>query len=174
MARKSGFVRRQNVMVRETLWVAIVPTLTALGAASVAVLFGGFSGAALALRPFTVVRTRGLLHLASDQQAASEVQHVALGMSVVSEQALAIGVTAVPTPAADQDSDLFFVYEEIANVVTFQTAVGGYNEGQLLHYDSKAMRKVEQGSDVAIVVETMSTSFGASIVKSGRMLIKLH
>jgi hypothetical protein len=46
-------------MVRETLWMGIAASDTALASASSVVLFGGFSAAQLALRPFTIVRTRG-------------------------------------------------------------------------------------------------------------------
>jgi len=37
----------------------------------------------------------------SDQFVATEGYEIAIGMAVVSDQALAIGVTAVPTPFTD-------------------------------------------------------------------------
>jgi len=129
----------------------------------------------LALRPFTVVRTRGVFSHASDQVAAVERQVTSLGMAVVSDQAVAIGVTAVPTPEADRESDLFFVYETLQSRFVFVTAAGFDAQSMTsLYYDSKAMRKVEDGQDIVVVLETASISNGVDAVISGRMLIKLH
>jgi len=175
MARKSGFVRRHGVMRRESLWIFIAPTNTVLAAASTAVLFSGFNAAALALRPFTIVRTRGILGSTSDQTAATEFYHWAFGIAVVSDQALAIGVTAVPTPMTDRASDLWFVYEEQMGELLFKDATGiQQNAIAQQSFDSKAMRKVEEGQDIAISVETAATSNGALVKKAGRMLLKLH
>ncbi len=170
---KSGFLLRGGVMRRETVWVEIAATNTALGAASTAVLFTGFSATLLALRPFTIVRTRGSWLVSSDQNSATETQMVALGMAVVSDQALAIGVTAVPTPFTDLSSDLFFLHEIATRRLEFITGIGAvWQVG--MPFDSKAMRKVEEGADVALSIETSGVSDGANVSKSGRMLIKLH
>ena len=48
----------------------------------------------------------------SDQSAATELFIGNLGLAVVSDQATAVGVTAVPTPATDRGSDLWFLIEE--------------------------------------------------------------
>jgi len=174
MARKSGFVRRHGVMRRETVWLTIPYQATSIGAASTAVLAGTLNAAGLALRPFTIVRVRGFFHVRSDQNAAEETWGMSMGYSVVSDQASAIGVTAVPTPEADRDSDLFFVYE---SVVGWQGISSGTSAGELgigKEFDSKAMRKVEQGQDVAIAVETPAVVSAGVITESARMLIKLH
>jgi len=96
-SRRSGFTTRGGRSVRESLWFDGPVFNTNMGAASTAVLVSSLSAAALALRPFTVVRTRGSMFLETDQQAASEFYQAAIGCCVVSDQAVAIGVTAVPT-----------------------------------------------------------------------------
>ena len=172
---KSGFITRGGVRRRETAWFAIPPSSNTLAAASVAVLSGSFNAAALALRPFTIVRTRGILHFRSDQTGALENYQAAFGMAVVYDQAVAIGVTAVPTPDTDRGSDLFFVFEEGYSQFTFISGVGVDPDGGLtFRYDSKAMRKVEVGQDVAITAEATALSAGVTVVDGGRMLIKLH
>ena len=98
---------------------------------------------------------------------------VALGMSVVTSQATGVGITAVPTGYADLASDLFFVYEQFFGEFRVNSAVGtetyvGKN------YDSKAMRKVPDGSDIAVTLENSSLSQGLTVLHAGRMLIKLH
>jgi len=110
------------------------------------------------------------LSLRSDQEGASESQVAAFGMAVVSDQAIAVGVTAVPTPTTDTGSDLFYVYEWL--LARFQPTEGpAYSERVV---DSKAMRKVEDGQDVAIVMETGTNTSGVLLAGFVRMLIKIH
>ncbi len=174
--RKSGLFRRGGKTVRETMWIAIDPTDTALAAASNAALIGVLNAAALALRPFTVIRTRGIFHVISDQIAAAENFGAALGFAVVSTQASGIGATAVPLPDVDRGSDLFFVYEEILGRFIFISGAGFENVGnQALHrYDSKAMRKVNDDQDIVTVIQAQSIVSSGQVKHAGRMLIKLH
>ena len=168
-------IMRGGHQVRETRWLNINPVEITRAAASSATLAFVFTAAELALRPFTIIRTRGVFGVRTDQLVATEAYSGSLGMAVVSEQATGIGVTAVPTPETDRDSDLFFVYESLAgeflfaDATSFQSAAGRWST-----FDSKAMRKVPDGSDVAVTIETSSISSGAIFHISGRMLIKLH
>ncbi len=174
-SRKSGFVLRGGVMRRETLWFFGQGARVTLTAASQAVVVTTLNAAALALRPFTIVRTRGLLRVESDQVAATERQDIAYGHCVVSDQAVAIGVTAVPTPATDDGSDLWFVYERVMNDFTFLSSTGARPMGVSQYFDSKAMRKVEgDSSDAISVVESSTISLGAIITMHYRQLVKLH
>ena len=174
-ARRSGFVRRGGHMVRETIWGDVVATSTNLPGANSGVLINVTGAGFLALRPFTVVRLRGLLYIASDQAAASETQLAAFGACVVTDQAAAIGITAVPTPFIDQDSDSWFAYETMANDFLFDGGGQGGNTGRVHRYDSKAMRKVEDGSQVIFVIENSALAAdGCNITHSARLLIKLH
>jgi len=174
MARKSGHVFRGNRMRRESMWLTIAASRTNLGA-GVSALTAQLNAAALALRPFTVVRTRGFIFVRSDQIAATEDYGAAMGHAVVSSQAAAIGVTAVPTPVTDRGSDLFFVYEEGHGEIAFSTAAGFREIGHYAPFDSKAMRKVNDDQTIIIVVENTAESTDAvSITEGGRFLIKLH
>ena len=175
-ARRSGLVLRGGRNVRQTRWLFVSEVATVLPAANSAVLTNSFNAAALALAPFTIVRYRGVFHAESDQQAASETYALAFGMSVVSEQAVAIGITAVPTPSIDRGSDLWFVYEEIVGVIGIRATDGISGAGGVLKMvDSRAMRKVEEGQDLAVVVENGAiTANGSATRTSGRLLIKLH
>jgi len=172
--RKSGFIQRGGRMRRETLWFELAATTTTLGAASTAVLFTGLDATLLAMRPFTVVRVRGMLHVASDQIAATEDYQAAIGLAVVSDQAIAIGVTAVPTPFTDIGSDLWFLHEIVLGTLRFSTASGWNDVGHLRVLDSRAMRKVEEGQDIDVSIETSAASTGVVVQKAGRLLIKLH
>jgi len=158
---------------RESEWFSVPfssTTMTALGGT----LISSLNAAALALRPFTVVRTRLELFVVSDQEGASEVYNGALGMAVVSDQAAAIGVTAIPTPVTDLASDLWFVHQPFFGSIVVITAIGAINEGWPYTVDSKAMRKVNGDQDVVIVGEVSGISSGATLQMAGRMLVKLH
>ena len=170
-ARRSGYITRGGKNVRETLWSAtslqISSTITA---ASTAVVMTSFAAGVLALRPFTIVRTRGVWGIRSDQTASIESQALGLGMAVVTDQAVAIGVTAVPTPGTDADSDAFYVYE----VLLQRNIIAGEQPMRFASFDSKAMRKVEDGFDGVSVVETGPASNGLVVELQFRCLIKLH
>ncbi len=160
---------------RQTLWLPLAVGTDTLTSASSATLVASLNAAALALRPFTIVRTRGILELHSDQQATTESQQVGFGQCVVSDQAAAIGITAVPTPDTDASSDLWFVYEWMMSTQRIITQVGFEEPSSSVHYfDSKAMRKVPDGGDLITVIEASSISSGLIIVSQLRTLIKLH
>ena len=173
--RKSGFIVRDGARKRETIWIGGAAFNQSLVTQTTVVLVTSLNAAALAFRPFTIVRTRGVIRVRSDQNAAAEDYGASYGRCVVSEQASAIGVTAVPTPTTDNVSDLWYVYEFMLGSLQVQTAVGLFEGGQERIIDSKAMRKVEDGEDVISVVEGAGTGFsGAQISGFTRMLVKLH
>jgi len=174
MARKFRNIRGVTRQVRETSWIGLGGTEAPLAGTSTAVLAAGFSATTLSLRPFTIVRTHVYLSVASDQQLAVESFQMAYGHAIVSDQAFAIGVTAVPTPQTDHDSDLWMVHQWIGGRLQFATAAGFGEYSKTVEIDSKAMRKVEEGQDIAIVIESGSGSEGMRVFKAGRLLIKLH
>ena len=171
--RKSGFILRGGAMRRKTFWFGVTDVLATVAAGANPVLITQLNAAALALRPFTVVRTRGILMIVTDQEAADETQHGVYGEIVVSDQAAAIGITALPTPATDAQST-FHVYEWIMASFRFGTAVGFSNVSTVREFDSRAMRKVEEGQTVIAVVEAGAAGQGFDFSVASRTLIKLH
>ncbi len=175
VGRKSGFIRRSGVMRRETVWIAATVSNRTIAAASTAVVDRALNAAALALRPFTVVRSRYQTSIQSDQSAATEDQLGAMGQCVVSDQAVTVGVTAVPNPLTDIGSDLWMLWEGFNSSFLFKTAVGSDAQFATSRaVDSKAMRKVEEGQDLVVVMESGGTSGGFTLSTFGRVLLKLH
>ncbi len=174
MARNRTYVRGAAAIAQKRLtsWFQFAPTNASMAAAGGTVVFS-LNAAALAMRPFTIIRTRFEYKLRSDQAAAMEEQTAAFGMAIVSDQAVAVGVTAVPTPIAEMGSDLWFLYKLIfadESALTDRTkrARGG-------SVDSKAMRKVDIGQDLVVVAEMDTTTGGGVILTlGGRMLIKVN
>ena len=165
------FVRSRGVSTRRlSTWFFISPAETTLASSTTAVLLGTLNAAALAMRPFTIVRTHMAIWLRSDQAAAVETQSCALGLAVVSDQAVAVGISAVPTPATDIGSQLWLAHRFInADESSLTDRTRG---GQFLQLDSKAMRKVEVGQDLAIVAEGSGPGSGMVLGIAGRILIK--
>ena len=156
---------------RSSLWLGFAAGTTTLTASS-ATLINVLNAGALALRPFTVVRTHLNVSVASDQSAASELMIGAMGTIVVKTSATGIGITAVPSPITDINDD-WFVFQGFSNRYEFLSAVGAARVDVQYEIDSKAMRKVDDGDDIVLVAE-MQTGVGALIQITGRMLIKLH
>ncbi len=157
--------------MRETLWLGVDFSIDTIAAPPGPIFLGALNATALALRPFTVVRSRGELYLTSDQEAAAENQQAAFGIAVVSDQASSIGITALPTPFVDSNSDLWLVYQ-IMNNRTVANPVA--NVGTRYQFDSKAMRKVEDGQDLVSVVEASTQGNGLFVFSATRHLLKLH
>jgi len=160
---------------RLTRWLDLIPVITGFTTTGSAIMFS-LTTAEKALRPFTIVRTRLQIGIVSDQVIATEEALGAVGVAVVSDQAEAIGITAVPTPTTDMASDLWLVHQIIMTGFTFASGVG-ISEPGFFQYsvDSKAMRKVQDGEDVVVVAEGNSASTGGfNLVVGGRMLVKLN
>ena len=176
-AGKSGFIIRNGGRRRETIWFGGTAFTQAIATTTSVALVQSLNAAALALRPFTIIRTRGVIRVRSDQNGANEDYGASFGKAVVSDQASAVGVTAVPTPTTESASDLWFVYEFVMGQLQVPTAVGAYEAGVERIIDSKAMRKVEDGQDLVSVIEGPGAGFssvGASISGFTRTLVKLH
>ncbi len=174
MAHQRGF-RGRGTARRETSWLDIEPVDVNFSAPGSVAITHVMTAAELAKRPFTVVRTRVSLHIGSDQVAANEMQIGAFGLCVVSSQALAIGVTAVPTPLTDLASDLWFAHQIMMTDFFFVSAVGiDADGGAYFEIDSRAMRKVNDDQEIVLVGEAASTSLGFNLDIAGRLLIKEH
>ena len=173
IGRRSGLVLRGGRNRRDTIWGATPTTTVTISSGGTAVLAFALDTAGLALRPFTVVRERLYWYIRSDVLTGGEFYGGALGSCVVSDEARAIGVTAVPTPITEQGSDLWMLYAQ-----QFGRFGGTAVEevGKDKDVDSRAMRKVEDGQDFITVLETGATTESISMISviGGRCLLKLH
>jgi len=110
-----------------------------------------------------VRRTRGLLHVTSDQSAAQEEQFGAMGMMIVSDLALAAGAASIPGPVTDANDDAWFVWVPFAQLCAVNLGASGVNSlppGSPYHFDSKVMRRVPEGFGIAVMVENGGSANG--------------
>jgi len=175
MARRAALPHRVRGSGRLTTWRAIPLTRTTLTATG-GTIINSLDSVELAKRPFTIIRVHLEVMIELDQLVTSEQYLTAIGMCVVSSQANAIGVTAVPTPMTDIESDLWFLHRFMFGNISVGTVVGFEEPGSREYaLDTKAQRKVDDDQDVVIVGEVNSTvGDGAIMTVAGRMLIKEH
>ena len=176
MGRRSFQRGYQRSPGRLTEWFASPEQTSAvvLGA-NTFILQNFLAAAGLAKRPFTVTRTHMEFWLRSDQDAVDEFAPVGVGFSVVSTEASAIGVTVVPQPLTQPQSDKFFLHQYMManNERGYSAATLPAATWQRYTVDSKAQRKVQDGEDIVVVVENSSAAGGAFFLLQFRMLVKL-
>ncbi len=174
MARRiTRMIRGRAVEVRQNVWLGTQITQTAIGANTV-ILAATLNAAALALRPFTIIRSHLLIAWASDQEAADEDALGVYAETIVSEQASAAGVASIPDPGSDADAS-WYVFQPMHQQFRFSSAAGFESVvGRQYIVDSKAMRKVGNNDDSVAVVSNNDATHGATIAMVGRFMIKLH
>ena len=178
MAFRSRGVARRGIVTgarRKTLWLQF-PAQTAPQAlaANTTLLFSSLNAAALALRPFTVIRTVGSVFVSSDQQAASEAPFGSFGLVVVSDQAIAAGAASIPDAYTDNASD-WLLHRSWGVQFVLSSAVGIANSGlREFMFDQKGQRKVDIGQDLALMFTNASSANGGQFLSMVRILLKLH
>ena len=175
MARR---VRSRAVFVRPPartkIWIG-----NGLGATTLvsgATLVSSLNAAALALRPFTILRTRIVISLLSDQVAATEFLQAVYARIVVTDSAVTAGIASVPTPLSEPEAS-FYVYEPLFNNILVGATPGiqeNTGAANVTVVDSKAMRKVGIDDDVAGILHQRSAGLGSDLAIEGRTLIQLH
>ncbi len=168
--RRSRFVSHKRSSVKK--WFGIDVSATTI-AADASTLIASLNAGGLLDRPFTILRTRGVIHIETDQSAASESPAGVVGMIVVNDQALGAGSGSIPDPVPAADAP-WIVYEPFIDAFVLGDATGFVESaGVNITFDSKAMRKVGPNEDVALMCEE-AAGFGVSITMLGRMLVQLH
>ncbi len=108
----------------------------------------------------TVRRTRGMIAVSSEQAAAIEEQAGAFGLMKVNDIALAAGAASIPGPVTDGSDDAWFVWVPFAQR---SIASSGQTISFVYEFDSKAMRTVEEGFGLAVMVENAHATHAFAI-----------
>ena len=175
MARAFSRARRGPLVVsqkRASVWAFVDVDSIVVGANS-KVLVASLNAAALALRPFTIVRTHLTVFWESDQVAAAERPLGAFGMIVVTDQARAAGAGSVPHPVNEADAS-WFAWQGLISSLAFASGTGFVEpSGSSYSVDSKAMRKVGINEDMVLMAGNVSAAGGAILSIQGRFLLKM-
>ena len=162
---------------RQVAWASLVSTSATAVPGSSAVLLASFTSAALVdggLSPGTLIRVRGLLTVYSDQIAANEIWHGAIGLAVVSDAARAAGIASLPTPITEANTDFWQTWRPYGGRFSFITGAGFEAQGATNYeIDSKAMRKIKPGDAIVLVAE-QGAAVGSDLIVDMRLLFKYH
>ena len=169
MAR--GFTRtRARPTRRLTTWDATPPqTAYQAMAAATVILDTTFT----ATSPVTIVRVRGQLSIQSDQSAADEQPFGAVGLCVVSDEAAAVGVTAMPKPYIDAESDLWLLHEFWACPIQAGSDASFAVIDQNLRLDTKGMRKFSEDQTLVMMIENAHSAHGVIYRLDLRLLVMI-
>ena len=172
---KTSRFRRTSATRRRTGWED-GPNGTVAATVDSSALFG--NSQQIAQDGLTLVRIRGELNCALSTITTSldGFGRVAAGICVVSENAFAVGVTAIPTPADDIAWDGWIWYSIVSLFGPSATVSNSDGPANVrIPIDSKAMRKL-RAPDVLVGVMQFQTEIGAAVITcklNTRMLLKL-
>ena len=123
----------------------------------------------------TILRVVGGIAIQSDQLSAVETQSGAVGMCLVTDTAVAVGITALPDPVTDVQDDVWFFYQSFATQLFFSTAVAFDAQGSTwFPFDSKAKRIFHSGQTVAVVIANSHATHGLKVQFNFRMLTQVR
>ncbi len=101
----------------------------------------------------TIRRTRGGLFVVIGGAGTGTI-HGAFGGMVISDQAIAAGGASLPDPIGNANDDGWFVWLPWAIRVSTQAAA----VGAVFQFDSKAMRRIEEGYGVVFMIGNATDS----------------
>jgi len=139
-------------------------------AAATKVLFATFTLSNVGIGE-TVRRSIGWVLAHSDQEAANEAYAGAFGMIRVSDLAIAAGVASIPGPVTDAQDDGWFVWQAYGGA---SMATSSAERGRLFNFDSRAMRRIEEGFGIALVYENASATTGQIVETAVSMYSTRH
>ena len=165
MATQQRF-RNQQRRAPNRSWAGAFEATTTVVAAGAKSLMGSFALSNTNIDE-TILRVVGVLSVASDQAAAAEQQAGAWGMILVTDAALAIGITVIPGPISDSSDDGWFVYQPFWQT----TGLLGPGISSIQYpFDSRAKRVVNEGTSMAIVAENGHGTHGLVLGYTLRLL----
>ncbi len=94
-----------------------------------------------------------------------------MGFVVVNDLAIAAGAASLPGPHTDSSDDGWFVWQPFMQAGTGNSA--GMKLGERYEFDSKAMRRIEEGFSVAVMVENSHATFGLEVLIGFALLASL-
>ncbi len=161
---------------RQTEWLSLTaPSATTALAAASKIQWLTMVAAEITKLPFTIVRTIGFVSI-RQQSAVDSIQSGAFGLTIVTDRAESVGITALPDPVTESDADYWFLFQPWSTALKIETAAEQSATNSPFHtmFDSKAQRKVEEGERIVGVLANASAAQAIEFQIQLRMLIKLH
>ena len=109
----------------------------------------------------TLMRTRGNLVTGIDGSVSDDKVIVGMGIIKATEEQLAVGVTALPSPVLDLDAE--WLWHSFGCLQAQGTDQGAPGTTQRFEIDSKAMRRMKANEGLALVVFNEAIAGSAAI-----------
>ena len=167
MPNRSRSVFRAGAPKRQVEWSGVADQGFISIGAGASVIISSLSFA----EKSTIVRNRGILSVKSSQSAADANLVGAMGVGIVSAEALAAGAASIPGPFSQAEWDGWMVWQPIAFAFEFLDATGVLINTREFMIDSKAMRKVGANEAAVTMFESQNAAMVVSVVL--RTLVKL-
>ena len=159
---RTGVRPPQRQIANDAFDAEVDGLVTIIGTVKAAYTFG----LALVESAATLVRSRGEFSVRIAAAAAGNtIIRGAFGMIVVSTDALAIGVTALPGPLSDGPND-WFVWVPFTLIGDDTLSDAETQFTRTIVFDSRGMRKMKSGDALAPVIEVVSDLAGNTIDSS--------
>ena len=107
----------------------------------------------------TIRRTRLQVSWSTDQSAAIEQPFGAIGMAILNDTAIAVGVASLPDPITDIEDDIWYLFQPLTVKLREGTAA---ILDRVWDVDSKAMRKLPEGKSAALIIANGDATVGAT------------
>ena len=121
------------------------------------------------------MRIVGQMSVSSDQDSADEEQIGALGLTMVTDTALAVGITAFPDPVTDVAADTWFMYQSFAQSFRFISGTGFDSINSMTYkIDSRGKRILEDGEVIVIIAANAHVTHGLKIAFPFRLLAQVR
>ena len=156
---------------RQVTWAGPADQAYVAVAGNTKVLVASFTPSGAGMEKPTLIRTRGQVSVKPQASSADLELAGAIGIGVVSDQALTIGITAIPGPFTDADWDGWAMWRSFAHSFELQDATASLLFDWSFEVDSKGMRKLSENESLVFVAESQSGAF--EIAAPLRTLFKL-
>jgi len=167
--RHQQLQQRSSGRAANRTWAGTVSPVGTSVAAATKVLVATFSLSNPGIDE-TVLRTRGGVSILPNTVVADAQMSGAWGMCVVTDLAVAAGAASIPGPVTNASDDVWFVWEPLLLNVEFGTTAGVRPLDRYFPFDSKAKRIVQEGRQIAVMVENSSATTAFSFSAAFRML----
>jgi len=156
---------------RQTTWIGPADQAPVAVAANTKVIISSFDPFAQGFAKPTVVRTRGACEVQPQVDGVSITIIGAIGMAVVTDVALAVGVGSLPGPITDAGWDGWYVWRSFGYRMSVTSDIGRLINSFSFEVDSKAMRKVSDQESLVTIVESQAAAL--AFYDGTRTLLKM-
>ena len=150
VVRRPAAARRVRTWARRSLEIGTLAAGAVIHAELQSVLEGDLGRT---LGEYTVARSVIDISWGATTPVGTTEEQFAMGLVIAGRDAAAVGTTALPTPIQNPHADWFWYYRGVCDGGGIETSAGVFiGVVRHLHFDIRAMRKVQERDEVPVLV----------------------